>query len=98
MKIAGDSIVELTWWDQYDSRESVEISVDTEYDNGSGDIWLSVEGLTLSLHAWEVLMMKIEDLVEIDGLQKFIDQNKKVVGEIKVISMNKIDWTKPDKN
>lgn len=94
IKLAENDIVELTWWDEYDSKESTEISVYSEHADGSGDIWLSIGDLTLSLLAWEVLSWQIEKLTTIEGLQDFINRHKVVDGEVKVLSNNSVQWTR----
>jgi len=94
IKLAENDFVELTWWDEYDSKESTEISVHAKYEDGSGDIWLSIGDLKLSLLAWEVLSWEIERLITVEGLQDFINRYKKVDGEVKVLSNNSVQWTK----
>jgi len=94
IKLAENDFVELTCWDEYDSKESTEISVHAKCGDGSGDIWLSIGDLSLSLLAWEVLSWEIEKLITVEGLQDFINQHKKVDGEVKVLSNNSVQWTK----
>ena len=94
LKIAENDLVELTWWDQYNSKEITEISVHTECDDGSGDVWLSVGELSLSIWAWQVLLNQLDSILKKDGLQKFINEYKKVDGEVVVLSNNSVQWTK----
>lgn len=89
LKIAENDLVELTWWDEFDSKEYTEISVHTECDDGSGDVWLDVGGLTLSLQAWGALINRLNPILE-GGLQKFINEYKVIGGDVEVISNNKI--------
>lgn len=95
IKIAENDIVELTWWDGYDSKEHTEIALFAECQDGSGDVWLEIGGLSLSLQAWENLVLHIENLTTVEGLQHFINQHKVVDGEISVLSTNSVRWTKP---
>jgi len=74
IKLAEDSYVVLTMWDEYDEDEVTEISLWSEYRDGSGDLFLRIggdDGIQYSVLAWKNLVDKINDIVnDVDSFKK----------------------------
>lgn len=87
LKIAENDLVELTWWDEFSSREHTEVSVYVEFGDGSGDLFIDVGGLRLSLQAWERLIFLLGKMMEEKGLQSFINNHKIVKDDVVVIDL-----------
>ena len=73
--LALNDIVELTWWDEYGSKEFVDVEL-SEFSNGvREERHIRVGELTLSVDAWKSLINYLElSVLDLDNQERFIEK------------------------
>jgi len=77
--LALNDVVELTWWDEYDSKKFVDVEL-SEFSNGIRDErHIRVGELTLSVDAWRSLINYLElSVLDLDDQERFIEKYRTI--------------------